>query len=52
MINAVVCHLLSFPAAVVCDLFGRTHFQANYGLLFTQNVVFTAILIILTKVLS
>ena len=45
---AQLCYIDS--AAVICDLFGRTHFQPNYGLLFTQNVVFTAVLIILSKV--
>jgi hypothetical protein len=34
----------------VSDLFGPTHFQANFGLLNTQNIIITAFLIILTKV--
>lgn len=37
-------------AAYVRDLYGQEHFQANFGVLFTQNVAYSLIIIVITKV--
>ena len=43
--------LISYvPVAAVGDLYGQTHFQANFGMLNTQNIFVVALLILLTKV--
>ena len=48
-------HLLTYPGiytivtAGVVDAFGPEHYQANFGLLFSQSIVYCATVITLTK---
>ena len=37
-------------AAEVSQAFGPLHYQANFGLLFTQNVAYSVVIIVITKV--
>ena len=37
-------------AAEVIQAFGPLHYQANFGLLFTQNVAYCVVIIVITKV--
>ncbi|XP_023338101.1 uncharacterized protein LOC111708833 [Eurytemora carolleeae] len=52
------CIFATFPgiyaiiAAALADYFGQKHYQANFGLLFTQNLGYCAIILIITKVPS
>ena len=55
--GGMMCLLYSmFPgiytivAAGVSDAFGPEHYQANFGLLFSQSIVYCATVITLTKV--
>ena len=42
--------IFTIVAAAVADAFGPEHYQANFGLLFSQSVVYCATVITLTKV--
>jgi len=42
--------IFTIVAAAVADAFGPEHYQANFGLLFSQSVVYCATVIMLTKV--
>ena len=37
-------------AAEVCQAFGPLHYQANFGLLYTQYVAYSVVIIVITKV--
>ena len=42
--------IFAIVAAAVNDAFGPTHYQANFGLLFTQYLAYCAVIMIITKV--
>ena len=42
--------IYSVVAAAVADAFGPRHYKANFGLLFTQAVVYSAVILIATQV--
>jgi len=42
--------IYSIVAAAVNDAFGPAHYQANFGLLFSQSLAYCAVIMVLTKV--
>merc|ERR1712142_831956 len=51
LLSATCPGIYAIIAAEVNQAFGPVHYQANFGLLFTQNLAYSVVIIIITKVL-
>ena len=50
LLSATCPGIYAIIAAEINQAFGPLHYQANFGLLFTQNLAYSVVIIIITKV--